>query len=423
MITAAIFGSFLILLILRVPIAVALGFSSVIGLWLSDISLEIVAQRMFSTNNSFPLLAIPFFILAGEIMSTGGMSRRLVGFAASLVGHLTGGLGAVAILGSSFFAALSGSNAATVAAIGGVMNQPMEEKGYRPQHTAATIAAAGVTGMIIPPSILLILFGVVTGVSIADLFLAGLAPGILICVSMLILNRFLAVREGVEKTEFQGSTEIWRSFKAAFWPLLMPVIILSGIYGGVFTPTEAAIVAVLYGLVVGLFYRELTLAALYRAFFRAVLSSAVVMFIMNAAGVFAWLITINQIPQGISSYLAEIAGGPIVYLLLVNVFLLIVGCMMNAAAAIVIFTSILYPAAMSFGIDPVLFGIIVSVNLSIGTVTPPLGVDLFIASAITKVSIERIVTVIWPYVLVLLLDLLLITYFPPISLSLVRIFG
>lgn len=423
MITAAIFGSFLILLILRVPIAVALGFSSVIGLWLSDISLEIVAQRMFSTNNSFPLLAIPFFILAGEIMSTGGMSRRLVGFAASLVGHLTGGLGAVAILGSSFFAALSGSNAATVAAIGGVMNQPMEEKGYRPQYTAATIAAAGVTGMIIPPSILLILFGVVTGVSIADLFLAGLVPGILICVSMLILNRFLAVREGVEKTEFQGSTEIWRSFKAAFWPLLMPVIILSGIYGGVFTPTEAAIVAVLYGLVVGLFYRELTLASLYRAFFRAVLSSAVVMFIMNAAGVFAWLITINQIPQGISSYLAEIAGGPIMYLLLVNVFLLIVGCMMNAAAAIVIFTSILYPAAMSFGIDPVLFGIIVSVNLSIGTVTPPLGVDLFIASAITKVSIERIVTVIWPYVLVLIFDLLLITYFPPISLSLVRIFG
>nr|WP_306266972.1 TRAP transporter large permease [Pararhizobium sp. IMCC3301] len=423
MTTTAIFGSLVLLMLLRVPIAVALGLSSVIGLLMSGISLEIVTQRMFATNNSFPLLAIPFFILAGEIMSTGGMSRRLVDFAYSLVGHLTGGLGAVAILGSSFFAALSGSNAATVAAIGGVMNQPMEEKGYRPQYTAATIAAAGVTGMIIPPSILLILYGVVTGVSIADLFLAGLFPGILICVSLLLLNRYLSGREAIERTDFQGASEIWRSFKRAFWPLLMPVIILSGIYGGVFTPTEAAIVATLYGLIVGAAYRELTFSSLGKAFSRAVLSSAVVMFIMNAAGVFAWLITINQIPQNISAYLADVAGSQIVYLLFVNVFLLVVGCMMNAAAAIVIFTAILFPAAMSFGIDPVLFGIIVSVNLSIGTVTPPLGVDLFIASAITKVSIERIVAAIWPYILVLILDLLLITYIPPISLLLVQIFG
>ncbi|MBB4300987.1 C4-dicarboxylate transporter DctM subunit [Rhodobium orientis] len=423
MTTFALFGSLVLLMLLRVPIAVALGLSAVIGLVMSDISLEIVAQRMFSTNNSFPLLAIPFFILAGEIMSTGGMSRRLVGFAGALVGHLTGGLGAVAILGSSFFAALSGSNAATVAAIGGVMNEPMAEKGYRPSYTAATIAAAGVTGMIIPPSILLILYGVVTGVSIADLFLAGLLPGILICISLLILNRILAGRLGIAPTPFEGAAGIWESFKAAFWPLLMPVIILSGIYGGVFTPTEAAVVAVLYGLIVGFACRELTFAGLTRAFYKAVISSAVVMFIMNAAGVFAWLITINQIPQTISQSLTEVAGGPVLYLLLVNVFLLIVGCMMNAAAAIVIFTSILYPAAMSFGIDPILFGIIVSVNLSIGTVTPPLGVDLFIASAITKVSIERIVAAIWPFILVLIVDLLIITYVPPISLALVGIFG
>ncbi len=423
MVTAAIFGSLILLMLIRTPIAVALGLSSVLGLIISGIDLQIAAQRLLSTNNSFPLLAIPFFILAGEIMSTGGMSRRLVNFAGSLVGHLTGGLGAVAILGSSFFAALSGSNAATVAAIGGVMNAPMEEKGYRPQYTAAAIAAAGVTGMIIPPSILLILYGVVTGVSIADLFLAGLAPGIVICLSMLVLNWFMTRREGIEKTEFQGLTGIWDSFRAAFLPLLMPVIILSGIYGGVFTPTEAAIVAVLYGLIVGFIYRELTLKDLYKAFQKAVLSSAVVMFIMNSAGVFAWLITINQIPQSISAYLADVAGGPILYLLLVNIFLLFVGCIMNAAAAVVIFTSILYPTAMSFGIDPILFGIIVSVNLSIGTVTPPLGVDLFIASAITKVPIEKIVTTIWPYIGVLLIDLLIITYFPPVSLFLVHLFG
>ena len=423
MTTTAVFLVLLGLMAIRTSIAVALGLASLVGLWLSGISLEIVVQRMVSTNNSFPLLAIPFFILAGEIMSTGGMSRRLVAFAGALVGHFRGGLGAVAILSSSFFAALSGSNAATVAAIGGVMNEPMAEKGYRPSYTAATIAAAGVTGMIIPPSILLILYGVVTGVSIADLFIAGVGPGVLICVSLLLLNYFLARREAIETEPFQGAGEIGRTFKAAIRPLLMPVIILSGIYGGVFTPTEAAVVAVAYGLIVGLVFRELTLAGLYRAFGRAVISSAVVMFIMNAAGVFAWLITINQIPQSISAMLADTAGSQFVYLLFVNLFLLFVGCLMNAAAAIVIFTSILYPAAMSFGVDPVLFGIIVAVNLSIGTVTPPLGVDLFIASAITKVSIERIVVAIWPYILVLVIDLLLITFVPPISTFLVSLIG
>lgn len=424
MIVASIFITLIALMILRVPIAIALGMSSVAGLLTSGINLEIIAQKILASNNSFPLLAIPFFILAGEVMSTGGMSRRLVNFASSLVGHMSGGLGAVAILASSFFAALSGSNAATVAAIGGVMNDPMTEKGYRPAFIAATVAAAGVTGMIIPPSILLILYGVVTGVSISDLFIAGFLPGILICISMLILNWFLTKREpAIEKVSFQGRGEITNSFKQAFWPLMMPVIILTGIYGGIFTPTEAAVVAVAYGLLVGAAFRELTWGALYKAFFKAVLSTSVVMFIMNSAHVFAWLLTINLIPQSISQYLADTASNQIVYILFVNIFLLFVGCMMNAAAAIVIFTSILYPAAMSFGIDPLVFGIIMVVNLSIGTVTPPLGVDLFIASAITKVSIEDIVKNVWPFILVLIFDLLLISYFPPLSTFLVTAFG
>ena len=424
MIIASIFVTLVGLMALRVPIAVALGLATVVGLLVSGINLEIVALKIVSSNDSFPLLAIPFFILAGEVMSTGGMSRRLVNFAQSLVGHMSGGLGAVAILASSFFAALSGSNAATVAAIGGVMNEPMTEKGYRPAFIAATIAAAGVTGMIIPPSILLILYGVVTGVSISDLFLAGFLPGVVICVSMLILNYLMTKREPqIEKVPFEGSGAVLKSFKAAFWPLMMPVIILTGIYGGVFTPTEAAIVAVAYGLVVGLAFRELTAKTLYTAFFKAVLSSSVVMFIMNSAHVFAWLLTINQIPQGISQYLAETASTQVVYILFVNIFLLVVGCMMNAAAAIVIFTSILYPAAMTFGIDPLVFGIIMVVNLSIGTVTPPLGVDLFIASAITNVTIEDIVRNVWPFILVLIFDLILISYYPPLSTFLVGIFG
>ncbi len=421
MTTTIIFLVPLLLMLVRTPIAVALGLASAAGLLLSGINLEIMIQQIITTNDSFPLLAIPFFILAGEIMSTGGMSRRLVDFAGALVGHFRGGLAAVAILGSSFFAALSGSNAATVAAIGGIMNAPMAEKGYRPSYTAATIAAAGVTGMIIPPSILLILYGVVTGVSISDLFLAGVIPGIFICLSLLGLNWFIVRGQNVERLAFQGSGEIVRTFKAAFFPLMMPVIILSGIYGGVFTPTEAAIVAVLYGLAVGIAFRELSWRSIVQALINASISSCVVMFIMNSAGVFAWLLTINQIPQSISAYLAQTAGNQFLYLLFVNVFLLGVGCMMNAAAAIVIFTSILYPAAMSFGVDPLVFGVIVSVNLSIGTVTPPLGVDLFIASAITKVSIERIVVAIWPYIAVLVLDLLVITYMPWMSTALVNI--
>ncbi|MEQ8258054.1 MAG: TRAP transporter large permease [Roseovarius confluentis] len=424
MIIASIFVTLVVLMALRVPIAVALGLATVAGLLVSGINLEIVALKIVGSNDSFPLLAIPFFILAGEVMSTGGMSRRLVNFAQSLVGHMSGGLGAVAILASSFFAALSGSNAATVAAIGGVMNDPMTEKGYRPAFIAATIAAAGVTGMIIPPSILLILYGVVTGVSISDLFLAGFLPGVLICISMLILNYLMTKREPqIEKVPFEGGGAVLASFKSAFWPLMMPVIILTGIYGGVFTPTEAAIVAVAYGLVVGLAFRELKVKALYNAFFKAVLSSSVVMFIMNSAHVFAWLLTINQIPQGISQYLAETASTQVIYILFVNIFLLVVGCMMNAAAAIVIFTSILYPAAMTFGIDPLVFGIIMVVNLSIGTVTPPLGVDLFIASAITDVKIEDIVRNVWPFILVLTFDLMLISYYPPLSTFLVETFG
>lgn len=419
MISAITFGSLIVLMMLRVPIAICLGLASVLGLIVSGLSLEVVTQRLVSTNNSFPLLAIPFFILAGEIMSMGGMSRRLVNFAGALVGHFTGGLAAVAILGSSFFAALSGSNAATVAAIGGIMSDPMKEKGYRPAFTAATIAAAGVTGMIIPPSILMILYGVVSGVSISDLFVAGLVPGLLICISLLILNWFMCRNQAQEAEAFAGGAAIWDSFKKAIWPLLMPVIILSGIYGGIFTPTESAVVAVVYGLIVGLCYRELTMAALVRAFRRTVISSGIVMFIMNAAGLFAWLITINQIPQSISAFLVDIAGNQLIYLLLVNIFLLGVGCLMNAAAAIVIFTAILFPAAQSFGVDPLVFGVVMAVNLSIGTVTPPLGVDLFVASSITGVSIERIIRSIWPYIAVLIFDLVLITYFPGLSTFLV----
>lgn len=422
MFATTLFAVMIGLMIVRIPIAVALGLTCVFGLTLhGGFNLEIMAARMFATNDSFPLLAIPFFILAGEIMCAGGISQRLVKFAGSLVNHFQGGLGAVSVLSSSFFAAISGSNAATVAAIGSVMSPEMKKKGYSAEYTAATVAAAGVTGMIIPPSILLILYGVVTGVSITDLFIAGFIPGILICLSLLLINWVLCKRQPIERETFKGFGDVYASFKEAFWALLMPVVILGGIYGGIFTPTEAAAMAVLYGLVVGVAYGELSLRKLYAVLLKSTLSTAIVMFIMNCAGAFTWMITIDQIPQHVSAYLSATAGSQALFIVFCNVLLLIVGCFMNAAAAITVFASILYPAATAFGIDPVLFGVVMAVNLSIGTVTPPLGVDLFIASTITGIPLEGIVAKIWPYILMLVTDLFIISFYPPLAMTLVGI--
>ncbi|MGI6225945.1 MAG: TRAP transporter large permease [Peptococcales bacterium] len=423
MFSLALFGSMFLLMIIKVPIAIALGLASIVGLILmGDIPLTIVVQRMFTSNDSFPLLAVPYFMLAGELMTAGGVSKRLVRFAGSLVGHFRGGLGGIAILASSFFAALSGSNAATVAAIGAIMIPSMKEKGYPEGYTAATIAAAGVTGMIIPPSILMILYGVVAGISIGDLFIAGFGPGILICISMMLVNWYICRKHNLNVEKFQGGAEILHSFKDAIWALLMPVIILGGIYGGIFTPTEAAAVAALYGLIIGFFvYKELTIKNMPEIIIKSALSTAVVMLVMNTAGLFGWVITANQLPQKLATNMAAFSDSHIVFLLLVNVMLLVVGCFMNAAAAIPIFASILLPATVSFGIDPLLFGIIMVVNLSIGTITPPLGVDLFVASTISKISLEEIIAKIWPYIVIVIIDLLIITYYPPVSMFLVKL--
>ncbi|KJS83844.1 MAG: C4-dicarboxylate ABC transporter permease [Peptococcaceae bacterium BICA1-8] len=423
MVNFALFGSMFLLMIIRVPIAISLGLASIVGLTLmGDIPLIIVVQRMFTSNDSFPLLAVPYFMLAGELMTAGGVSKRLVRFAASLVGHFRGGLGGISILASAFFAALSGSNAATVAAIGAVMIPSMKEKGYPEGYTAATIAAAGVTGMIIPPSILMILYGVVAGISIGDLFIAGFGPGLLICISMMFVNWFICRKQNFSVEKWHGSSEIISSFKDAVWALLMPVIILGGIYGGIFTPTEAAAIAALYGFIIGFFiYKELTLKKLPEIILKSALSTAVVMLVMNTAGLFGWVITANQLPQALAVKMSAVSGSHIVFLLLVNLMLIVVGCFMNAAAAIPIFASILLPAAANFGIDPLLFGIIMVVNLSIGTITPPLGVDLFVASTISKVSLEEIIGKIWPYIIIVIIDLMMITYYPPISMFLVRL--
>lgn len=423
MMSFVIFASLIIGIMINIPIAFALGLASVFALIAMDIPLVVVVQRMFTSNDSFPLMAIPFFVLAGELMTAGGVSKRIVVFAASIIEHFRGGLGTITIVSSAFFASLSGSNAATVAAIGSVMIPEMKKKGYDREYTAATVAAAGIMGAIIPPSILMVLYGVIAGVSIGDLFIAGFGPGILICLSFSLYNWFACKgNKNIEVGKWRGFKDVGKTFINAFWALLMPVIILGGIYGGIFTPTESAAVAAAYALFVGFFiYKELTLTMLPKIVMKSAVASGMIMLVLNTAGLFGWVITANNIPQDLAKSMAAISGSPIIFLLLVNIMLLVVGCLMNAAAAIPIFAAILLPAASQFGIDPLLFGIIMVVNLCIGTITPPVGVDLFVASALTKLSIERICSKIWPYIAIAIIDLLIITYYPPLSLFLLKI--
>lgn len=424
MLTFIVFFTMIILIFGGIPIAIALGLVSVLGLLLiGNVDLTVIIQRMYTSTASFPLLAVPYFILAGEIMTAGGMSKRLVRFFYSLVGSFKSGLGAVSILACTFFAALSGSNAATVASVGSVMIPEMKEKGYQTRYSAAVIAAAGVTGSIIPPSLLLILYGVGTGTSISDLFLAGFLPGILIAGSLLVINAYFSRKMPIADVAWGGWTEVGRSFLSAFWALLMPIIILGGIYAGIFTPTEAAVVAVGYGLIVGFFiYKDLKIKHLPGILMSSIKSTAMIMFVMSTAGLLGWVFSLERVPQNVASGLQDLSSSPVVFILMVNVLLLFVGMFMNAAAAMPIFTALLFPAAQAFGIDPLVFGIIMTVNLSIGTVTPPVGVDLFVASTISKIPMETLIKSVWPFLLMLIVDLLIISYYPPISVFLVDLF-
>ncbi len=408
-----LFIALAILLLLNVPIAVALGLSTALSIWYSDLPLTIVVQRMLSSNDSFPLMAIPFFIMAGSCMSQGGVSKRLVVFADSLFGWLTGGLGIVAQITGIFFSAISGSSAATTAAVGGVMFPEMEKRGYDRSFSAAIIAAAGETGIIIPPSVPMVVYGVIAGVSIGDMFLAGVVPGLLMGIALCFLIYFKSKKMGYGGEKFKGGANVLRSFREAIWGLLMPVIILGGIYGGIFTATEAAVVAVVYGLIVGFFiYKDLRISDLPKIFESTVIGTAVVMFIMNAAGLFSWVITREQFPAQLAAYFISLSSDPVVYLMLINVLLFIVGCLLNASAAITILTPILAPIAIKLGIDPVFFGVIMTTNLAIGCITPPVGVDLFVASSISKVSMTRLSSAIVSFVVVLVVVQIVITYIP-----------
>ncbi|RLC35745.1 MAG: C4-dicarboxylate ABC transporter permease, partial [Candidatus Nealsonbacteria bacterium] len=329
-----IFGSFVLLLVIGTPIGVALGLSTAIVIYtVIKIPLIVVTQRMFTAIDSFSFMAIPFFMLAGSFMASGGVTKRLVNFANSLVGFVRGGLALVVAVTGMFFAAISGSSAATTAALGSTLFDEMEKSGYKRDFAAAIIASGGTTGIVIPPSITLVVFGITAGVSIGDLFLGGFAPGIIMGVSMCIVSYFLCKKKGIKAKGSFSVMNVLRSFKDSFLALMMPVIILGGIYGGIFTPTEAAAVAAVYGLIIGMFvYKELSFKNLPSVILNAAINTTVIMFIVGGANLFGWILTNAQVPHKVATFMVSISTNHIVFLMLVNILLLFVGTLINASA-------------------------------------------------------------------------------------------
>ncbi|MCX5590316.1 TRAP transporter large permease [Alcaligenes endophyticus] len=416
-----LFGALLLLLLVGVPVTFSLGLAAITAIWFGDIMpMLIVPQEMIRSINSFPLLAIPFFILAGDLMQHGGISHRLVEFSRTLVGSMNGGLAMVAIVTSAFFAAISGSGAATTAAVGAILIPAMISQGYSASYAAANQAASGALGVIIPPSIPLILYAIAANQSVGNMFAAGFLPGFVVVGSLMLYAYYHALKHPTARDEPASFIDILRAGWKAILALLMPGLILGGIYGGIVTPTEAAVVAVVYSFIVGtVIYRELPLKEIPHILRRSAVTSAVVVSIIATAGLYGRIILSLQIPAQISDLVLSLIESPWMFAILVNVLLLFVGMFLEAAAAILIFTPILLPIALKFGIDPIHFGIIMVVNLAMGMFTPPVGLNLFIASQISRVSITQLTRAILPFVVLMLAVLMIISFIPWLSLALV----
>ena len=404
---------------LTISVAVSIGLSAVVGIQIGNANMLISVKEMFNSINKFPLAAIPFFILAGNIMETGGISRRLVEFAKSIVGGVQGGLPMTCVLTCMIFAAVSGSSVATTFAIGTILIPALIKHGYPTTYAASLQATSAELGVIIPPSIPMILYGVSAEVSIGELFIAGFGPGLFIGGALMFWVWAYCKYKGWGKNDGEGRLGFGKASWQAGWALLMPVIILGGIYGGIFTPTEASAVAVFYALIVGmLVYREIKPKDLVTIMRKSVLSSAVIMFIIANAGLFAFLITRAGVPGAIGHWLEEVLQSPVYFLLGVNAALFLIGMFIETSAAIIVLAPILAPVAMHFGIDPVHFGLIMVVNLALGMITPPFGVNLFAACTVARISLDRMIKDLVPFVLVILACLMVVSYVPALSLTL-----
>ena len=424
MVSGILFACFAVLLILNVPIAVSLGISAIIAMLYDGIQLSQIPVMAFTASSKFSLLAIPFFVLGGNIMEKAGISEKLIELAKACVGHTRNGVAIVCVVVACFFAAISGSGPATVAALGIILIPAMVNAGYPVTYATALMSAAGAIGVIIPPSVTFVVYGCVSGASIGRMFMAGIIPGLMMGAALIICTIVVSRNNpNLKPTPKATAAERWKAFKDAVWGLMMPVIILGGIYGGIFTPTEAAAVSCVYGLFVGVFiYRRIKLKQMKELIVNSGSQTGVVMYVIIAATMFAYVITVDNLAVRASDAMMAITGGNIyLFLLITNIILLIAGMVMDAVSALYILIPILWPIAMRMGYDITAFGILMCVNLAIGLITPPVGVNLFTGASISKITIRDMFKDIIPIILSLLVVLLLVTYIPQISLFLPKL--
>ncbi|RKX88013.1 MAG: C4-dicarboxylate ABC transporter permease [Spirochaetes bacterium] len=409
--------SLIVLFLINIPLSVSIAGSSIIAIVISGkFPLMMVVQRMVNAVDSFPLMAVPLFMLAGALMDSGGISRRIVNFADSLVGWLSGGLSAVSIVASMFFAGISGSAAADTAAVGAMLIPSMKEKGYKSEFAAAVQAAGGSIGVIIPPSIPMIIYGFITGTSIVKLFAGGILAGVLIGFSLILVAVIISKKNGYGSDVKFSFKNVAKTFKEAVWALGATVIILGGILGGIFTATEAAAVAVIYGFIVGKFvYKELELKQIPKMMMDSAVLASIILFIISAASIFGWILTMENIPQIIGNYIVNLTSNKILLLLLINFMLLIAGTFMETTVSLILLVPIIMPILPMIGMDPVQMGVVVVTNLAIGMLTPPLGICLIVSAGISKDSIAGVSRAIMPFLLMTIADLLILTFWPPIT--------
>ncbi|WP_420344949.1 TRAP transporter large permease [Paenirhodobacter sp.] len=434
-----IFAILAVLLVTGMPVSIALGLTVFSFLFaFTNIPMDSIALKLFTGIEKFEIMAIPFFILAGNFLTHGGVARRMINFATALVGHWYGGMGLAAVVACALFAAISGSSPATVMAVGSILIPAMVKQGYPAQFGVGTVATAGGLGILIPPSIVMVMYAVATSgmvvtgpegqpilsASIGTLFMAGVVPGLMLAMMLGATTIWRAWKGGYPRMERASWCARWKAFRESVWGLLLIVIIMGGIYGGIFTPTEAAAVSAVYAFVVAVWvYKDISLKDVPRVLLDSAAMSAMLLYIITNAVMFAFILTSEQIPQALSDWIVGLGFGKIGFLLMVNVMLLLIGMVMEPSAIVLIMAPILYPVAMKLGVDPVHFGIMLVVNMEIGLCTPPVGLNLYVGSAISKLGLTEVTKSTFPWLFTALIFLMLVTYIPEISLSLPRLLG
>ncbi len=426
--TTMLFISLLLLIVLSVPVAIAMAFSCAlvfISYFPGSPMIQLLAQSMISTSDSFPLMAIPFFMLVGTLMSRSGLAEEIINVGDAVTGSMPGGLGASSIVACMIFAAISGSGPAVVAALGVILVPAMVKRDYSPGYAGSVVAAGATIGPVIPPSIPMIVYSVIAGTSVVSMFAAGIGPGILMGLMLVLVNNFIAKKRKYKgKERVGGKRWVFQQFWKAKWALFLPVLILGGIYGGAFTPTEAAVVGSFYALVVGKFvYRQLNFKKIFEACVEAGVLSCLSMFILGGATTFGRLLTIQRIPQSLAQEMLSMTNSPIVIIVLIMCFLLVTGMFIDTISNIVLFTPLFLPIIVSLGFSPVLFGVVMTMNLCLGMITPPVGVNLYVAQGICRAPFESLIKEVLPLILALAIAIVLTVLFPEISLFLPRLMG